>query len=197
LRFLMTFTLSLIVLGLAAIPSFHAVPRATGMHEAAQRILEQIAEATEQHLSQGAFGGAAEREQAVRFAQIEAVFAGRLRRAGFLFELWLPARNGGWLNAATARSYPERIDHERVPSHWCVFAWPERRFDLDRKLATLFVDAHGELYACAFSDVPFLGSVYVPHPSAVLRPAFDPELPAPAQLRGPAHVRWRWLAPSP
>lgn len=49
---------------------------------------------------------------------------GRVALNGYIFELWLPAKEGGWVNEGDVANGRE-IDLEKCRTEWLIYAWPE------------------------------------------------------------------------
>jgi hypothetical protein len=55
------------------------------------------------------------------FAQVE---QGRVRLNGYIYELWLPAKGGGFVNERDVANGRE-LDEEKCQTTWICYAWPE------------------------------------------------------------------------
>jgi hypothetical protein len=55
------------------------------------------------------------------FAQVE---HGRVRLNGYVFELWLPAEGGGWVNERDVQD-GRAVDVDTCETGWICYAWPE------------------------------------------------------------------------
>jgi hypothetical protein len=86
-----------------------------------------------------------------------AVVAGRVHRAGYVFEVWLPAVDGGWLNEQDA-AHGRRVDPVAAAKEWICYAWPEEYDVTGRR--TFFMNHSGDILASSARLLrPYSGDV--------------------------------------
>lgn len=91
--------------------------------------------------------------------------AGRVLRSGYLYQIWLPAKGGGWVTEGDARE----VDGKAAETTFRCLAWP-----LEGKAKrAFFIDAKGTLYACSNSDFRYQGHER-PLPVAAAVPTTEP-----------------------
>lgn len=52
------------------------------------------------------------------------VEAGRVHARGYVFEMFLPARGGGWVSERDPAA-AQKVDERLATTHWLCYAWPE------------------------------------------------------------------------
>ena len=68
-----------------------------------------------------------------------------VRRAGYLFQVFLPGAGGGAVSRSTAGPSPSDVD--RAELEWCCYAWPADGPDHGRRV--FFIDQDGAVYEAA------------------------------------------------
>jgi hypothetical protein len=74
---------------------------------------------------------------------------GRVLHAGYLFQLWLPARGGGW----TTEDAGTEVDSKAAETQFRCLAWPLA----GKGKRAFFLDASGDLFACSNRDYRYQG----------------------------------------
>ena len=218
-RLLMTFSLTLIGLAFVAIPSLQAPPGAETARQgalaqlrsliAAQRTWQKEARIDVDGDGVGEFGALSElaggrTPRLAGEASLPALLpvgfsdegpSERLRLGSFLFELWLPAKGGGWVGGRELAERHEEIDTDAAERRWCAFAWPAYRVGSSEGQDCFFVDAGGEIYRCADEASEWGGIRRVPHPGCLLSTGCEVAeamRPPAARLRDGAGRLWVW-----
>jgi hypothetical protein len=75
---------------------------------------------------------------------------GRAARNGYLFQIWLPARGGGWIPA----DGPGDVDAEAARRSFRCFAWP----GIPQAKRAFCVDETGQVQACDNQDRRYVGT---------------------------------------
>lgn len=81
------------------------------------------------------------------FSNVE---GGRVTRSGYLFQIWLPAKGGGWVTEGDAWE----VDGKAAETTFRCLAWPLE----GRGKRAFFVNAEGTVYACGNSDFRYQGN---------------------------------------
>jgi hypothetical protein len=77
---------------------------------------------------------------------------------GYLFRVWLPAKDGGWTDD------PELVDDEAAERRWIAYAWPQSVGHGEHP--TVFIDEHERILVNPTG--PWVGAEASPPPSAAL-----------------------------
>lgn len=56
--------------------------------------------------------------------EFQRIEAGRVHARGYVFEMFLPARGGGWVSERDPAA-AQRVDERLATTHWLCYAWPE------------------------------------------------------------------------
>ncbi len=219
LRFLLTFSLTLLGLGFVAIPRFGSPLSPESARQAALAELRSIVEAQNRWQAEarvdvdgdgvGEFAALFELAgKASPRLKGEGSFAAslplsfsdegpnkRLRVGSYLFELWLPAKGGGWISARKLGELHDDIDVDAAEQRWCAFAWPTHRVFPAEGPDCFFVDARGEIYGCVDEATHWGGLRRVPHPGLLPSTPYssgDTPRRLPARFRDGAGRSWVW-----
>lgn len=71
--------------------------------------------------------------------------AGRVRRSGYYFQIWLQTADGRWCGDDAVQG---------ATAHWCAYAWPGNDANARR---AFFVDDRGDVWATRNGDLHYLG----------------------------------------
>jgi len=92
---------------------------------------------------------------------------------GYIFQIWLPAKGGGWV-AGDLRGgrLPDTVDEELAERHWMCFAWPLEHGWTGRR--AFYLDSHGDIVAMRNLDGRYSGVRGPTAGRAALRAPVDP-----------------------
>ena len=92
---------------------------------------------------------------------------GEVSRSGYLFQLWLPAKDGTFVSETVRNIGAGVLDPVAAEAHWRCYAWPSA-YDVSGS-RTFFIDDAGDTWAT--EDAHYSGSGAGPVPgAAVARP---------------------------
>ena len=93
-----------------------------------------------------------------------AVQDGRVRRNGYLFQLWLPAQDHTAIGeAGSGGAAGVAVDPKHAEVMWCAYAWPA---DEKSGLRAFFVNQNGDVLASEPGDGGYFGAGRAPAPGA-------------------------------
>jgi hypothetical protein len=87
---------------------------------------------------------------------------GEVSRSGYLFQLWLPAKEGTFVSEMTRNIGAGVLDPAAAETRWRCYAWPARYDHCG--LRTFFIDDAGDIWAT--DDERYSGSGSGPAPDA-------------------------------
>ncbi len=92
---------------------------------------------------------------------------GEVSRSGYLFRLWLPAKDGTFVSEAVRNIGAGVLDPAAAEAHWRSYSWPSK-YD-HSGVRTFYVDERGDIWST--DDARYSGSGMGPAPgAAVARP---------------------------